>query len=65
MLSDMALLLSPFRVIYTHAAGDTEPQGPEDNTMTNLEKKAREFRLPMTTTPESLETAFFRTVPFS
>lgn len=27
--------------------------------MTNLEKKAREHRLPMTTTPENLESAFF------
>lgn len=27
--------------------------------MTNLEKKARAFRLPMTTTPENLETRFF------
>lgn len=27
--------------------------------MTNLEKKAREHRLPMTSTPENLETAFF------
>ena len=27
--------------------------------MTNLEKKAREHRLLMTTTPENLETAFF------
>ena len=27
--------------------------------MTNLERKAREHRLPMTTTPENLETAFF------
>ena len=27
--------------------------------MTNLEKKARAFRLPMTTTPEILESAFF------
>lgn len=27
--------------------------------MTNLEKKAREYRLPMITTPENLETAFY------
>ena len=27
--------------------------------MTNLEKKAREHRLPTTTTPENIETAFF------
>ena len=27
--------------------------------MTNLEKKAREHRLPMATTPENLESAFF------
>ena len=27
--------------------------------MTNLERIAREHRLPMTTTPENLETAFF------
>lgn len=27
--------------------------------MTSLEKKAREHRLPMTTTPENLESAFF------
>ena len=27
--------------------------------MTNLEKKARERRLPMSTTPENLENAFF------
>ena len=27
--------------------------------MTSLEKKARTYRLPMSTTPENLETAFF------
>lgn len=27
--------------------------------MTNLEKRARSYRLPMTTTPENLESAFF------